>query len=627
MKKHLALLIIVCLSIQYAICQEVEEKLDTNRVLIQSWRINSYDMSDTVTQDIDTALVGFQNYNAIYRNSISNSYLGNVGLAYRSNIFSERAPKNNFVFGDVFSAYLFDYSNFQYYATNKPYTTIYYSGRSFTKEEQIEVIHTQNVNTQWNVGFRYQLQAAEGVYTNQKAKNNSAQIWSSYVSPRYRKHFGLYINKIKVQENGGISSESVENIDFAAVKLSNTESKLSKWGVFLTQTLRWGKMDTVTFDKNEKDLVLEPRISLTHNLLYERNSKTYTDNNPTKGFYSEFFVDSLISLDTASFNLLRNEVQIKCHENTLSFLKTGAKLLIGNELNNISNLKQYLILNNDTSFSNTYVSASLFNEISKKLQWNVSLKYYIAGYNKHNTDLNFNALKLFYGTKDTSFIQLSVSSSQLLPSYFEQHYFSNRIRWDKNFENVGESGVKMLFNKPLWKAKIGISAFWLKNSIYYDSTAHPVQDSGSIQVVSAWLQKDFRFRKLYWQNRFVFQTVSDTSFLKIPRFALYSSLFIEQKLFKNVLTLQFGTDLRFTSTYSLPDYFPATGMFYLQNESYSKNLPLLDLFVNAKLKKTVFFFRFENLQYRMWKINYFSTNDYPCGNYVFKFGMRWKFHD
>jgi outer membrane cobalamin receptor len=73
---------------------------------------------------------------------------------------------------------------------------------------------------------------------------------------------------------------------------------------------------------------------------------------------------------------------------------------------------------------------------------------------------------------------------------------------------------------------------------------------------------------------------------------------------------------------------PATGQFYLQSSEKTGNYPLLDLFVNFRIKTVRIFVRGENMLDALTPAtSYFLVPNYPMPGRTLKFGIIWQFFD
>ena len=102
-------------------------------------------------------------------------------------------------------------------------------------------------------------------------------------------------------------------------------------------------------------------------------------------------------------------------------------------------------------------------------------------------------------------------------------------------------------------------------------------------------------------------------------------------LFKKAMLTRFGFDARLTTGYSPYNYHPLIGQFFLQNEQSLSFTPLIDVFLNFKVKTFRFFFKVESLMPYLTERYYFQTASYPLpygwGNGGVRFGVNWRLVD
>lgn len=216
---------------------------------IYSWKLNPYDYSLEL-ETIDTSLTSFQNFNPLLKKAIAPNYLGNLGTAAQTRVYYDRRIFNTgFIFSEPYGLYLNQPKDQKYYNTKSPFTLINYSngGPKEESEQVLGVLHTQNVNKDWNFGIDYDQISSDGRYENQEVKNNSVTVFSSYRNKGYKLHLNMGLEKIKAQENGGIDSlhylgdDNYDNRRNIPVKLSEAGSKITNTHVHLAQEYTFGK--------------------------------------------------------------------------------------------------------------------------------------------------------------------------------------------------------------------------------------------------------------------------------------------------------------------------------------------------------------------------------------------------
>jgi len=73
---------------------------------------------------------------------------------------------------------------------------------------------------------------------------------------------------------------------------------------------------------------------------------------------------------------------------------------------------------------------------------------------------------------------------------------------------------------------------------------------------------------------------------------------------------------------------PATAQFYEQRIRKTGDFPIVNVFMNLRIKNVLLFLKLENLS-NQFVINkyYYFTNNYPIHTTAFKFGVSWRFMD
>jgi len=216
---------------------------------IYNWKINPYDLSLEYAE-VDTSLTGFQKYNPILKNTITATYLGNLGTPAKSNIYNDRMKNNTgFVFSQPLGIYFHHHEDQYYFNTKKRYTLLNYSnaGPKDESEQLLGVLHTQNVTENFNVGIDYDMISSDGRYQEQQVKQNIIRLFSSFHTESYKLHVNYYFNRNKSQMNGGIDSlDYLGDEDYSdrrniPVKLSGARSQVFSSGLYIAHEYRLHK--------------------------------------------------------------------------------------------------------------------------------------------------------------------------------------------------------------------------------------------------------------------------------------------------------------------------------------------------------------------------------------------------
>ncbi|MDE6460970.1 MAG: putative porin, partial [Paramuribaculum sp.] len=201
-----------------------------------------------------------------------------------------------------------------------------------------------------------------------------------------------------------------------------------------------------------------------------------------------------------------------------------------------------------------------------------------------------------------------------------KRYVSNHFIWQNDFGKTRRLKLGGALNLGKTMTYINAGVENIQNLIYFGENCMPMQNGGSVQVVSASLSQNFKVGILHWNNKLNFQTSSNDAVLPLPKFSVYSNLYILFKVAK-VLDVQFGIDCDYYSKYYAPGYQPATTTFYNQREIKCGNYPFMNAYANMKLSKARFYVMFSHVNQGLTGNNYFSMPHYPMNPRRFQLGV------
>ncbi len=619
---------------------------------------------------------------------VSSFFFENQTQLRNSRLFTIREFKRNdfdILLSKHYAAYFLTPENIKFYNTNKPYTNIIYTtGSRSRKEQTFRIVHTQNITRYWNMGFVFNGIGSEGEYIRQKTSHKAYGFFSSLVKGRYSLHASFFNNKFEDEQNGGVALDSSnKNDDYLPVKLNNAQSTHFKRSFFLAQSIRFGKIkkhgtdsvfadslqlaaDTATHapiasnvekqkPKTANDSIAETDTTATetnasfvsslfeylrkpakkdkyyasvnHSIRYEKNAHLYYDKNPREGFYKNIYIDSTTTDDSTYYHRLSNIFSLKLSENWNPYVRIGAYVSFTTEAVKFYNFHDFIRLINDTNYVDNSISFGLFNHLSEKWFFDLCASYYSSGYKADDYWAKLKVGRKFPVFKDTIGIYLFGLYEKAQPSFFAQRYYSNHFIWENNFGQKETKRIRLKIASKKSKLNLNLNYAELNNYVYFNTKAIPEQYNKKLTVYGASLDLALRFWLFRWYNKVFWQKSSDEAVVQLPEISAYSSFFIEKKLFK-VLNLQFGFDAYYNTAWYAPRFMPATGQFYLQTKEKIENLPVVDIFVNLKLKnRALLFFKAENMTQIVTGEKIYPLYNYPTDGTAIKFGVSWWFHD
>ena len=640
--------------------------------LISSWTlIRNYSLKKNT--EIDTLLHAFQNFNPIFKYSISNSYLGNIGSSSISNIYTDRKEKNNFLLINPYNTYMSTFSNTKYINTRKPFTRLTYTngGGEDIREETLEAFHTQNISKYFNAGLKYKLISANGQYKFQKIVNNAFKLFTSYEKPGYNLYANFNLNKIKADENGGIINDSLvtdstfENTTDIPTVFEGTQQGIIRDPDVLTtiknlsllivqemNIIRTKPSDTLMPEKEKKFIP-----SITHILQYDRSIRMHRDKNPNagleEGMYSKTYFNPEYTMDSVYYRQLSNALRFKLKninkkrdlimqlDLTHELLKYSFYTPSDNQIHyagDTSALFRFTgnifypdTLKRTRLMSNTSASFYVMHSKGNIFKSNIWASFFFNGYKAGSFSISAEFISFLNNEPNKSFITLLLDYNNEIPDYLLQNYYSNYYIWDNDFKSVKSAEIDFKYISLPGKIETGVNYSLLTDYIYFDSSTLPQQYEKNLSVISLHFAKFLEFWKFRSLNKSAIQFVNNPDYLSLPEFVVYNSTYIEHEFFfkwtEGRLRTMLGFDIYYNTKYYANAYNPALGLFHQQNEKKLGNYPYLDVFLNIKLKRTRFFLKYEHVNSGLIYKNYFSVLHYPRNEGMFKAGISWTFYD
>lgn len=586
---------------------------------------------------------------------------GNVGQACYS-LMPKLLPQTDFRYGpSIIEGYGRNPLTLNMYQTERPFTSLKYES-SAEKEYQLEVLHAQNITQTWNVSLHYNLINSEGLYTNQKTKNDYLDITTNYFSKnlRYRVKGGFVWQKLNLQENGGISSDSLFTNDIQTNRGGMPVYLYSAYTDFKTLTLfaqqsfslahqpgKVIKTDTLwirraadslpdstgksfvtdSFNVHYDTTIYNPHIfnlgAFVHNINFSRNKHNYTDPGLSGNIeaYPAFFGDSTALLDSSCVYTLENSLHwtndiyndFQFH-NPLKFYFGIKHTAIG-----IRDIEKYTTLSLLKPFARATISTKHF------LLSGGAETVLADGYK--NGDYAFTA-NLLWQPDSNNRLNIFAALSGNDPDYIYYDYFSNVIRWDINdYNKIHTQKIGISYNWHGW-LELTSTLSNVANNVWLGMDFRPVQTDKSVVLSQTVLKSDLAWNILHWQSFNLLQFSSDDEVFRLPRFSAKHSIFVELKLFRQALLLQTGFDLRYNTLFYADAYSPFLGAFYQQQEYKVGNTLWTDFFVSGQIKHAILYAKLLHINTLLEKNpSYFMIPHYPGQDFTVQWGVIWRFFD
>jgi len=604
--------------------------------------INQYQII-TLTKDttfVDTSLTIQKEYafNYLRRDTYGLLAFTNEGQPYTTLDFGikEFTAFPEFGFAGKHYSYL-EVSDIDYYHVATPLTELYFK-TVMEQGQNLETFITVNTSEQLNFAVSYKGLRSLGKYLNQLTSTGNFRVSSSYntKNKRYLLKAHFTAQDISNGENGGIvkladfesGDSEYENRARIPVFSEDAESLLKGNRFFVDHSFR--------INKDEKSF---GGVVLNHQFNYERKNYDYsqttittttTNENGANVIFSRYgdsYVLSSIS-DGTNYNRMYNKLGASYATKDYGSVTFFAEDFQFNHYYN-----RVLVLDNQTipsSLSDQVINlGGEYNYQKDKWKAHLLVSRSITDQNLNNIEANvrfrldsINSLTFTYQNIN----KIANHSYNLFQSSYVNY------NWFNNFKNEKINSIEAKATTKWFNASAQITN--TTDLIYYSNDAtnplqlilSPKQFGGSINYFSVQASKEFKYRKFALDNTLLFQQVNQSeAILNVPSFLTRNSLYYTDRFFKKALFIQMGVTLNYFTSYYANGYNPIVGDFYVQNQQEIGNFPMIDFFINAKIRTARIYLKAEHLNSSFGESNYYNAPNYPYRDFMIRFGVEWNF--
>lgn len=581
-----------------------------------------------------------------------NIHLGNTGTASRSLLFSPIMQPGFDPGFHALDVYRWTVEKARFFNTTRPYSELSYQLAS-RSEQEIEILHTQNIKPNWNFLFQYHMINSPGFFKNQKGNHNNYLFttWYQSVNKRYNAYIALVANKLQSGENGGIQDginmdssiykdrfniltkmggNSGYSTDFFNTDVG-TGNRYKELSILVRQQYDFGRKDSIVTDSTVIPLFY-PRARIEYTAQYSKRSYNFRDYVGDSTYYANTYditlrtpVDTFIVQD--EWKEFINDFSIYTFpdaKNQQQFFKVGAAL-------------QNMTLRNDNgrfNFYNVFGHAEYRNR-SRNQQWIIEAngKLYFIGLNSGDY-YAYGSLQRFVG-KRKGYVQLGFENVNRTPSFI----FDSRSKFylqptAVNFNKENSIHAFASLYQPFLKLRLGADYYVLTNYTYFKDFYMPQQEGTLFNTLQVTAQKVFKLSKRWiWHADVYVQQVIGNAEVNVPTLYTRNRIGYEGSLgFKN-LDIAFGAEVRYHTAYHADNYSPILGRFFYQDSATIRNYrPDIAAYMDFRIKSFKLFLRAENINTAQfadggfgWTKNNFETQNYPYPGLVLRLAIFWSF--
>lgn len=519
----------------------------------------------------------------------------------------------------------------KYYSVATPITELYFK-TVMEQGQTVDALIALNTTERFNMSVAFKGLRSLGKYINQLSSTGNFRFTTSYntLNKRYYLNFHFTGQDFLNGENGGITSlEDFEGEDQAFQNRARLE-------VYLKDAKSFMKGKRFFFDHSFQ---INPKkgsnnLYLTHQFTYENkffeyNQKTLasTVGNTQVLRFGEAYVAAGIN-DQSRYNRMHNKVGA-IYENAL----LGKFQFFAEDYRFNYFFDKVLILDSGI------IPGALSDEINtiggqyeyRKNKWNGIFTYSNSISNQSLT--NFNA-QLKYRISDQNELLFQYQMLNKIPDHLYNLHQSSFVgfNWSNDFKNEKINNVEVVAKTKWFNAAMQLSSF--NDYLFFSNDAinpqqqiiTPKQYNKTINYLSFKVSREFKWWKLALDNTVLYQQVDqEDDVLNVPQIVTRNSLYYTDYFFKKAMYLQTGFTFNYFTKYYANDYNPVLAEAFVQNTREIGEFPMVDFFVNARIRQTRIFFKVEHLNSRITGNNFYTAPNYPYRDFMIRFGLVWNF--
>ena len=486
----------------------------------------------------------------------------------------------------------------------------------FSQGQLTDVLFTTNVNRKLNFSLGFKALRSLGKYQNSLSGSKNFTFTYNYNSKKFSSKSFYLSQKLEKHESGGLSLISINDFE-SKDPVFNERSKLNV--KFEDAVNVYFQRDFYSHNKlkisdNKKNL------SLNHTLHYVTVNNSYNQS-LINNYYGGLIGGITTVDDKFKFRSINNKISFDISNIIFDFAEIGF-INFNYEYFNLNSGNEKIKENSNLfsiKLSKNFEILDLDFDLQKKISGDRigdRLNIVLKPAKKFNLDLN-----------------LKLSSVKSHPGLIYDNYYSgfSGVNWTNRNDLVNTSSVFINYNNKKF-GQFSLSGSLINNYVYVSTENSDIesyipyinQAEFDIKLFKLKYVKNFIFGKFSMNNSFLIQDVDQNdNILNIPDFVYRNSFFISEKIFKNVLEIQSGFNFKIFSKFFINEYNPVISTFHIQDKRKIGGFPIVDFFLNAKIRQTRLFFIFEHINSSLSKNNFFTTPSIPYRDSNFRFGLNW----
>lgn len=617
---------------------------DFDRPPVEDYKIISI-KRDTIFVDTTLSIAKDYKFNYLRKDRYGLLPFANTGSTNNTLIynFDNRRTMPGYIANARHFAYQ-EVEDIKYYHNPTPLTELYYRS-AFEQGQQLDAFVTINLKPRLNVFLAYKGVRSLGKYQNALTSSGNFRTGGSYHTKNDRYHIRTHwvAQDLLNQENGGLAEQGLEqflseNDEFddrsqLDVNFENAESILDGTRVYINHYYKL---------INKRDSLSDYNLRIGH--IFNSENKFYRyQQDAADDIFGEAFDQSEFA-DRTDHEETYNELHAIYEDSKLGELKFQANatyydygyksvLIQGTNDDGVQQVIPSRLQGTTVAVGGGYKNKIGGFDLEGEAQVNV------AGFDGYS----------IYGELGYVFMKDKRFSASILSNarpagfnhlLFQSNYLNYNWFNEPTYNTIKTNTLVASLRAEQW-VNLDVSASTINDYAYFgladvETTVDgmlettqlvtSLQASEAVNHIKVTAQKTITYGKFALDLTATYQNVSGAEgVLNVPDGVARGSLYFTDRLFKKALFLQTGFTANYFTAYNLNSYDPVLAEFYVQNSQELGNFPLIDFFVNAKVRQTRIFLKAEHFNSSFTGNDFFSAPGYPYRDFSIRFGIVWNF--
>ena len=607
--------------------RKFEKQTTEKKASVDLYKIISLD-NDTTYVDTTLTIQREYKFNYLRKDTFGLLQFLNEGQTYNTLNFglTQFNPYPEFGFKAKHFNYL-EVQDINYYNVPTPYSDLYFKS-VMEQGQNLDAFVSLNTSRNLNFSVGYKGLRSLGKYRNQLSSTGNFRFITSYNTTDRRYYLKAHITAQDIlnQENGGIANlsefEDGEDIFKERARLEtyfeDAKSLLKGNRFFVDHKFRLSK-------SNPNSLVLLHQFTFENKFFdfsmsaSERFGQSYSSNISNKTRYNRMYN----KVGVAYSNERLGDFQFFVDDYNYNYFYYRTVTLAD----------QNVVPNKNNDRINTW--GAQYNY--QKNKWKGSLLFSNSITNQSLANIEANVR---YALNEKTTFSAKYQNMNKLPDLNYQLYQSNYVayNWYYSFKNEKINNFEVEAQTQWFDASFQYTVlndhlfFTNTNPVYNEQgiaeqlLVKPYQYDQTINYMSVKATKDIKFWRMGFDTTLLYQKVDQANdILNVPELTTRNTLYYSDYYFKKALFIQTGVTLNYFTKYKANDYNPLLGEFYIQNQKEIGDFPMLDFFINAKIRTFRVFLKAEHFNSSFTGNKYYTAPNYPYRDFMVRFGVIWNF--